>query len=128
MRGASARPEAVVDGERLVSHPFEVPRQGGIRVILISRLEQAAERRRQEEEAAAKAPPVKGILVFGGDTRVVFEFQDDVLRGFYLLDIVNTARTRVDIGGPLVIDLPRGAVSAGLLQDRSPVRPSAAIA
>jgi hypothetical protein len=118
--GASARAEAVVDGERLVSHPFEVPRQGGIRVILISGLEQAAERRRQEEEAAAKAPPVKGIVVFGGDTRVVFEFQDDVLRGFYLLDIVNTARTRVDIGGPLVIDLPRGAVSAGLLQGSFP--------
>jgi hypothetical protein len=118
--GASARAEAVVDGERLVSHPFEVPRQGGIRVILISGLEQAAERRRQEEEAAAKAPPVKGIVVFGGDTRVVFEFQDDVLRGFYLLDIVNTARTRVDIGGPLVIDLPRGAVSAGLMQGSFP--------
>lgn len=118
--GASARAEAIVDGERLVSHPFDVPRQGGIRVILISGLEQAAERRRQEEDAAAKAPPVKGIVVLGGDTRMIFEFQDDTLRGFYLLDIVNTARTRVDIGGPLVIDLPRGAVSTGLLQGSFP--------
>lgn len=118
--GASARAEAVVDGERLVSHPFDVPRQGGIRVILISGLAEAAERRRQEEEAASQAPPSKGIVVFGGDTRIVFEFQDDLLRGFYLLDIVNTARTRVDIGGPLVVDLPRGAVSAGLLQGSFP--------
>jgi hypothetical protein len=118
--GASATAQAVVEGERLVSQPFTVPRQGGIRVILISGLKQAAERKRQEEEAAATAPPTKGIVVFGGETRVVFEFQDDLLRGFYLLDIVNTARTRVDIGGPLIIDLPRGAVSAGLLQGSFP--------
>ena len=118
--GASATAEAVVDGERVVSLPFDVPRQGGVRVILISGLEGAAARRRQEEEAAATAPPTRGIVVLGGDTRFVFEFQEDALRGFYLLDIVNTARTRVDTGGPLVIDLPRGAVGAGLMNGSFP--------
>ena len=118
--GASATAEATVDGERLVSDPFEVPARGGIRVILIAGLQQAAERKRQEEEAAAKAPAARGIVVLGGDTRFIFEFQDDALRGFYLLDIVNTSRTRVDTGGPLVIDLPRGAAGAGLMEGSFP--------
>ena len=34
------------------------------------------------------------------------EFRDDALQVFYVLEIVNTARARVDIGGPLIIDLP----------------------
>jgi hypothetical protein len=118
--GASATAEAVVDGERVVSDPFDVPARGGIRVILISGVERAAERKRQAAEAEAKAPPVKGAVVLGGDTRFIFEFQEDTLRGFYLLDIVNTARAPVDTGGPLLIDLPRGAVSTGLLQGSFP--------
>lgn len=114
--GASAVAEAVVDGERVVSDPFEVPGAGGIRVILISGLEAARARRAQEEAEAAKAPPVRGVVVFGGDSRLIFEFQNDLLQAFYLLDLVNTARTRVDTGGPLILDLPRGAGGAAVLQ------------
>jgi hypothetical protein len=114
--GASAVAEATVDGEKLTSQPFEVPAQGGIRVILISGLEQARTRRENEEADAAKAPPVKGSVVLGGDSRLLFEFQNDALRVFYMLDIVNTARTRVDTGGPLLIDLPTGAAGATILQ------------
>jgi hypothetical protein len=117
---AQATAEADVDGERVVSMPFSVPAQGGIRVILISGLKNAAERRKKEEAAAAAAPPTKGVVVLGGDTRFIFEFQDDALRGFYLLDIVNTARTRVDTGGPLIIDLPTGAGGATLLEGSFP--------
>jgi hypothetical protein len=50
----------------------------------------------------------------------VLEFQDDVLRMFYVLDILNSARARVDIGGPLIIDLPEGAAGAVVLQGSSP--------
>lgn len=114
--GASATADAVVDGETVTSKPFEVPRTGGVRVILISGLQGVVARREQEAAEAAKAPPARGIVVFGGDTRFIFEFQDDTLRAFYLLDIVNTARTRVDTGGPLVIDLPRGAAGATILE------------
>src|SRR5688500_1538499 len=46
--GATATAEAVVDGEPLTSKPFEVPEQGGVRVILISGLQNAAARRDKE--------------------------------------------------------------------------------
>jgi hypothetical protein len=118
--GASATAEAVVDGETLTSQPFEVPATGGIRVILIAGLDQARARRQKEEDEAAKAPPVKGTVVFGGDSRIVFEFQNDTLRAFYILEVVNTARTRVDTGGPLIIDLPRGAGGARVMEGSYP--------
>lgn len=117
--GADAVAEATVDGERLVSQPFAVPAGGGLRVILVAGLEQAAERRRQEEERAAAAAPTPGAVVIGGASRIHIEFNDDALRVFYLLEIVNNARTRVDIGGPLVIDMPRAAQGATLLQGSS---------
>ena len=118
--GEQATAEAVIDGERVVSKPFDVPREGGIRVILISGIQGVLERRKKEQAEAAAAPPTKGIVVFGGDTRIIFEFQDDSLRAFYLLDIVNTARTRVDVGGPLIIDLPQGAGGASVMEGSFP--------
>jgi hypothetical protein len=118
--GAQGTAETVVDGERLVSHPFEVPASGGIRVILISGLEKARARREQEEAEAAKSPPVKGTVVLGAESRIVFEFQNDALRAFYLLDVVNTARTRVDTGGPLIVELPSGAGGVAVMEGSFP--------
>lgn len=117
---AGTRAEATVDGERLTSEPFSVPPSGGLRVILVAGLAQAAARRQQEEAAAAAAPPVRGAVVFGMDSRVLMELRDDTLSVFYVLDILNNARTRVDIGGPLIIDLPTGAAGAATLEGSSP--------
>jgi hypothetical protein len=114
------RAETTVDGEALVSQPFTAPASGGLRVILVAGIERAAERKKQEEAAAAAAPPTKGVVVLGGDSRIVLEFNKDTLFAFYLLDIVNSARTRVDIGGPLVIDLPSGIAGASLMEGSSP--------
>jgi hypothetical protein len=118
--GANATAAAVVDGERLTSQPFDVPGSGGIRVILIAGLQNARARREKEEADAASAPAVKGSVVFGSDSRFVFEFQNDALSVFYLLDVVNTARTRVDTGGPLIVDLPSGAGAARVMQGSYP--------
>lgn len=118
--GAEARAEATVNGERLISDPFSAPAAGGLRVILVAGLANAAERRKQEAAAAAAAPPVRGAVVFGGDTRIVMEFQEDTLRVFYSLDIQNSARARVDLGGPLILDLPPGAGGASVLEGSSP--------
>ena len=115
-----ARAEATVDGETLQSQPFAVPTSGGLRVILVAGLAQAAERKKREEEAALAAPPTKGVVVLGGESRIVLEFNNDSLFAFYLLEIVNTARTRVNIGGPLQIELPDEAVGVQIREGSSP--------
>jgi hypothetical protein len=119
--GTRVTVSTVVDGEGLRSQEFEVPSSGGVRVALIAGLEAAAARERGEREAAAKEPPRRGVVVFGGESRVIMEFQDDNLQVFYLLDIVNNARTPIDPGEPLVLMLPEGAVGAGALQGSSAV-------
>ena len=110
--GAEARAETTVNGEQLVSEPLTVPGSGGIRVILVAGIKEAATRAQQQAAADAAAPPVKGVVALGPNSRVAIEFQDDALQMFYILDIVNSARARVDIGGPLILDLPEGAGGA----------------
>ena len=53
-----------------------------------------------EDKALAAAPPVKGIVVLGPESRVIAQMSNDLLHIYYVLDIINTARTPVDIGGP----------------------------
>jgi len=111
--------QTIVDGETLQSSPFTIPASGGVRIALIAGLEAAAARERLEREQAAQQPARQGIVVFGGESRVILEFQDDNLQVFYLLDIVNNARTPIDIGEPLFIVLPEAATGAGALQGSS---------
>ena len=118
--GAEVRAEVTVNGEALVSDTFMVPATGGLRVILVAGLKDAAARKEQEAAAAAAAPAVPGVVVIGPNSRLLLEFRDDALQMFYVLDILNNARTRVDIGGPLIIDLPEGAGGAAVLEGSSP--------
>ena len=118
--GSNARAEADVKGEKLQSDSFVVPSAGGLRVILVAGLADAAARKQKEAAEAAAAPPVKGQVVLGGNSRIIFEFPDDLMRVYYMLEIVNNARARVDIGGPLIIDLPKGAAGASPLEGSSP--------
>jgi len=117
--GSNAIAEVTVDGEKLVSQPFAVPTSGGLRVILVAGIAKAAERKKQEEAAAAAEPPTKGIVIFGGNSRVLMQFNNDALDVYYILEIVNSARTRVDFGAPLVIELPPGANGATALEGSS---------
>jgi hypothetical protein len=118
--GVEARAEATVAGEQLVSDPFVPPSSGGLRVILVAGLKTAAARREKEAAEAAAAPPVRGAVVFGPNSRVMMEFRDDRLQVFYVLDVLNNARARVDIGGPLILDLPSGAAGAATLEGTTP--------
>jgi len=119
--GEEARAESTVDGETLTSQPFRVPTAGGLRVILVAGIAKAAERKKLEEEAAAAGPAVKGVVVFGGNSRVLMQFREDTLEIYYVLEILNTARSRVDIGEPLIIEFPRGAQGATALEGSSPL-------
>lgn len=118
--GAAGRARTTVAGEELVSEPFTIPTAGGLRVILVAGLAEAAKQKAAQEAAAAKAPPVKGTVSFSPNTRVLMEFRDDALQVFYVLEILNTADAPVDIGGPLILDLPTGAAGATPLEGSSP--------
>jgi hypothetical protein len=111
--GAKLRAVAVVAGERLESQQAVIG-TSGLRIILVA-TDPAAEARKKEDLALAAAPPVKGMVVLGADSRIVAQFSDDRLHLFYFLDVVNGARTPVDIGGPLVLELPRSARGAAIM-------------
>ena len=117
-RGTQLTAEAIVDGEKLVSKPALVE-SSGLRIILVA-TDRDDVARAAEDKALASAPAVKGIVVLGPESRVIAQMSDDRLHIYYVLDIVNTARTPVDIGGPLVFDLPREARGATVLEGSSP--------
>lgn len=118
--GTVVQATTTVDGEVLTSQPFSVPGTGGVRVALIAGIATAAAREKAAAEAAAREPARPGVVEFGPESRVVVEFQDDLLTVFYLLEVVNNARTPIDIGGPLLIELPTGAAGPSVMQGSSP--------
>lgn len=117
--GTSVQAQANVSGEILSSQEFPVPAKGGVRVALVAGLAQAAAAEKAAAEAAAREPARQGVVQFGGESRIIFEYQNDTLQGFYLLEIVNGARTPIDVGGPLIVELPPGAAGASTLEGSS---------
>ena len=115
--GTTLRAATVVDGERIESQEITIG-ASGFRVVLVG-ADPEAEKRAAEDKALAEGPAVKGTVVFGPESRVIAELADDRLNIFYVLDVLNTARTPIDTGGPLVIDLPHDARSASLMQGSS---------
>jgi hypothetical protein len=113
--GARVTAEVIVDGETIRSQEFAVPSRGGVRVALVAGIATAAAAEAAAKAEAAKAPARPGTVVFGADTRVILEFQDDRPTVFYLFSVVNNARTPVDPGRPLVLDLPAAAEAASLV-------------
>jgi hypothetical protein len=118
--GTVVHAATTVDGEALTSQPFSVPGTGGVRVALIAGIATAAAREQAAADAAAREPARPGVVELGPESRIILEFQDDVLTVFYLLEVVNSARTPIDIGGPLELELPTGASGSSVLQGSSP--------
>ncbi len=116
--GTRLKATAVVDGQRLESQDITVG-SSGLRVVLAAD-DPAAAARRSEDEKLATAAPERGVVTFGADSRVVAEFSNEQLNIFYALQIMNSARTPVDIGGPLTLELPREARSASILEGSTP--------
>ena len=108
----------VVDGKRIESQPITIG-ASGIRVALVAP-DPDAEKRAAEDAKLAAGPAVKGVVALGPESRIVVEPAEDALNVFYVLDILNTARTPVDIGGPFVVNLPAEALGPGLLDGSSP--------
>jgi len=117
--GSHVKMSVTVGAETIDSREFDVPSQGGIRVMLVA-TDAATEARAAEDKKLREEPPVKGTVVLGDQSRFVIEMGDDTLNVFNLMQIVNTARRQVDTGGPLVFELPKEAVGAGLMEGSSP--------
>jgi len=115
--GSRVKMSVTVAGERIESQEFDVPAQGGIRVMLVA-TDAATEARAAEEKKLAAEPPVTGTVVLGDQSRFVIELGDDTLNVFNIMQIVNTAKRRVQTA-PLVFELPKDAVGAGLLEGSS---------
>jgi hypothetical protein len=85
----------------------------------VAGLAQAAAAEKAVADAAAKEPARQGVVQFGGESRIIFEYQNDTLQGFYLMEVVNGARTPIDVGGPLLLQLPPGAAGGSTLEGSS---------
>lgn len=118
--GAKVRAVVTVEGERLESQELMVPPAGGIRLMLVATDPELAKREQQNRELAA-GPARPGIVVFGDQSRLVFEIGDDGLNVFNILEIQNTARTPVNPTVPIVLDLPQAAERASVLEGSSPL-------
>ena len=116
--GTHVKMSVSVGAEKIESQEFDVPSQGGVRVMLVA-TDAATEARAAEEKKLAGEPPVNGTVVLGDQSRLVIELGDDTLNVFNIMQIVNTARRRVQTPAPLVFDLPKDAVGAGLLEGSS---------
>ena len=116
-RGVRVRAAAVVDGVRLESQEVVVG-DAGVRFVLVA-TDPELEKRAEEDRRLASSAPVPGLVVFGPETRMIAEMSNDRLNIFYVLQILNTARTPVDPGGPVLFDLPRDARGVTLLEQSS---------
>ena len=108
-RGARVIARTTVDGERIESREVVVG-DGGVRIMLVAGVNSGAASGPASGAApAAAAPATPGTVALSSNSRLVVDFVDDRLRVFYVMDVVNAAATPVEIGGPLVFDLPRTA-------------------
>ncbi len=116
--GSRVRAVTVVDGERLESQEFDVPRSGGIRLLLVA-TDANAPKPSPEDQKRAQAPPQPGTVVLGGESRFVIEPGEDGLNVFNLLHILNGLKTPVQTL-PLVFELPGAAERVSVLEGSSP--------
>lgn len=115
--GATVKAATTVDGERLESQEFPAPAQGGIRLMLV-----ATDKEKEAQAAAeAAAPAVPGTVVLAGETRIVMEPEEDLVRVYYLLDITNTARTKVTPASVFQFETPTGALGTALMEGSTPL-------
>jgi len=114
--GATASARAVVGSETLSSQEFQIPSQGGLRMILA-----ATDANAPKEAAAAPAAPAQpGTLSLGSQSRIHVELSEEAAEIYYLMEIVNAAQTPVEPQTPFALQLPDGATGSSILEGSSP--------
>ena len=111
--GTRVKATATVTGERLESQEVTIA-DSGIRFMLLASASDGA--------AAANAPAaaVPGSVFLGPESRIVIDYSNELLNVYYVVQVMNPASTPVDLGGPLVFELPTEARSATLMEGATP--------
>jgi hypothetical protein len=112
--GATIKATVTVDGEKIDSQEFQVPPNGGVRLMLVA-TDPDLEKKAAADKKLAEGPAVTGMVVIGDQSRFVIEIGDDALNVFNIMQIVNTAKRPVKTATPIVFDLPKAAVGAGMM-------------
>jgi hypothetical protein len=113
--GATVHAVALVDGERLESQKFPVSSQGGIRLMLVATDKEKAARAAED----VSRPAIAGEVLISRASQIVIEPDEELVRVYYLLDIVNSARAPVNPSRPMVFDMPSGALNTAILEGSS---------
>jgi len=109
--GTRLKTSAVVDGERLESQEVTIAGTG-IRFVLVASGGAAPG---TAVPSTPSLPATSGTITIGPESRIVTDYSGERLNFYYVLQLVNSAPTPVDIGGPLIFELPREARGAALL-------------
>ena len=117
--GSRVKAVAVVAGKRLESHEFEIPSAAGIRVMLVA-TDPGTQTGRATQGSSASAPQ-PGSVVLGDQSRFIFEFSDNGMSVFNILQIQNGAGVPIETPEPLIFEIPAEAVTPGLLEGSSPL-------
>jgi hypothetical protein len=106
------RVRADVSGERLESQETSVA-GSGIRFVLVAGLGASA-------AAPPAGPAVPGAVTLGDDSRIVLDFSDERLNVYYVTHVLNAGQVPVDLGGPLVFELPSSARGTTVMDGSTP--------
>jgi hypothetical protein len=115
--GAKVRAYAIVAGERVESQEVAVG-ASGLRFVLVAGLGAPG-----AATGAALTPPavaVPGTVTIGPESRIVVDFADERLNIYYVVQVLNPASGPVDLGGPLVFELPETARGTTVMQGSTP--------
>ncbi len=110
-QGARVQAAATVGTERLESQEITIG-GSGIRFVLVAA--------GGDDASAAPAAPVPGSVVIDSGSRIVIDYSNELLNVYYVIHVVNPSAAPVDLGGPLVFELPREARSATAMQGMTP--------
>lgn len=116
MPGTTVHAMALVNGRQIESRDFQVPAQGGMRVMLSAAGGATAA---ADGHTHVTGPVEPGTVVFGGQSRFIVELIDEALEVYYLFEVANPAETAVSTE-PIVIMLPEAAVRTTVLEGSSP--------
>lgn len=103
--GAEVYAVTDLDGQQLQSSRFSVPRQGGIRVMLVGAADPSV--------PAVLAQP--GDVTFGGESRIVVELDEETVTVFYAFEVNNASSVPVEPLEPIILDMPPGAQTATVM-------------